>query len=82
MAEAGEGGLLRRCREALDLSAEGLAGRLHLGPVGGGRTVRRWEAGDRAIPGPVWVALRYMMQEASEAELWREIGRRLWQRPA
>ena len=25
------------------------------------RTVRRWEAGAIPIPGPAWVALRYML---------------------
>ncbi len=40
--------------------------------------MRKWEAGDRRVPGPVWVALRYMLEEAGardlEAELAREAG--------
>ncbi len=36
-------------RHALGLSAQGLARLLR---VSDGRTVRRWEAGDRDIPGP------------------------------
>ncbi len=44
----------KRIRHALDLSAEGLARVLQ---VHSGRTVRRWEAGDRDIPGPVRVLM-------------------------
>jgi DNA-binding transcriptional regulator YiaG len=40
----------RHIRHALGLSAEGLARLLQ---VSSGRTVRRWEAGNRNIPGPV-----------------------------
>lgn len=52
---------LKSARHALGLSAEGMARALQ---VSSGRTVRRWEAGDRDIPGPVKVALRYMLGEA------------------
>jgi len=62
--------LFRLCRETLRLSADELAAELQ---VSGGRTVRKWEAGDRAIPGPVWVALRYMVAEIREPLLAREI---------
>lgn len=41
---------LKSARHALGLSAEGFA---RLVRVESGRTVRRWEAGDRDIPGPV-----------------------------
>lgn len=58
--------LLRRCREALRLSQAGLAAALH---VSGARTVQKWEAGERAVPGPVWVALRYMMTGARQDAL-------------
>ena len=44
----------RRIRHALGLSAQGLARLLQ---VSDGRTVRRWEAGDRDIPGPVRVLM-------------------------
>ena len=43
---------LKAARHALGLSAEGFA---KLVGVETGRTVRRWEAGDRDIPGPVVV---------------------------
>lgn len=44
----------RDIRTALQLSAEGMA---RLLDVESGRTVRRWEAGDRDIPGPAIVLL-------------------------
>jgi len=49
----------KAARHALGLSAEGMAKALQ---VASGRTVRRWEAGDRDIPGPVKIALRYMLE--------------------
>lgn len=47
----------RHIRHALGLSTEGLARVLS---VHSGRTVRRWEAGDRNIPGPVRVLMRLL----------------------
>ena len=41
---------LKKARHALGLSAEGFA---RLVGVKSGRTVRRWESGEREIPGPV-----------------------------
>lgn len=52
---------LRALREALGITADALATVLG---VSGGRTVRRWEAGDRAIPGPVAVLLRAIGENA------------------
>jgi DNA-binding transcriptional regulator YiaG len=50
---------LKAARHALGLSAAGLA---HMVRVeGGGRTVRRWEAGEREIPGPVTVVMETAM---------------------
>jgi len=46
----------KEARHALGLSAQGLAKALHLG-ADGGRAVRRWESGERSIPGPAAVAL-------------------------
>lgn len=46
----------------MGLSAEALA---RLVGVQGGRTVRRWEAGDRDIPGPVIVLVTALMQSAA-----------------
>lgn len=56
---------LRAARTTLGLSAEGLAKLLH---VESGRTVRRWEAGDRQVPGPVSVLLDGMMASAAVRE--------------
>ena len=53
---------LKTARHALGLSAEGFARWVN---VGDGRTVRRWEAGDRDIPGPVQVLLRAAMESAA-----------------
>lgn len=50
---------LRTGRHALGLSAEGLA---RLVQVESGRTVRRWEAGERDIPGPVTVIVGALME--------------------
>ena len=50
---------LRATRHALGLSAAGLATLLG---VQDGRTVRRWEAGEREIPGPVHVLLDSILQ--------------------
>ncbi len=47
-------------RHALGLSAEGMAQALM---VSSGRTIRRWESGQRDIPGPAIVAVRYMLKE-------------------
>lgn len=49
----------RAIRNGLGLSAEGLATILQ---VHSGRTVRRWEAGEREVPGPVAVLLSALME--------------------
>jgi len=53
---------LRAARTALNLSAEGFA---KLVRVESGRTVRRWEAGERDIPGPVVVLVEALMASRS-----------------
>jgi DNA-binding transcriptional regulator YiaG len=62
--------LFRRCREAMGLSAEGMARVLW---VGNGRTVRRWEAGEREISGVAWRALSLILHERGDIELEAEI---------
>jgi hypothetical protein len=61
---------LKAARHALDLSADGLARMLR---VDDGRSIRRWEAGDSAIPGPVTVvletAMNYLAKRAMIARL-------------
>lgn len=49
---------LKAARHALGLSAEGMA---RLVRVQSGRTVRRWEAGERDIPGPVQVLIEVLL---------------------
>ena len=48
----------KSARHQLGLSANGLA---KLFRVSDGRTVRRWEAGDRDIPGPAVVLMRWLI---------------------
>lgn len=50
---------LKDARHKLGLSAAGLASFLRLG-AHGGRTVRRWEAGESDVPGPVQVLLEWL----------------------
>ena len=52
---------IRAARATLGLSAAGLADALRMGK-GGGRSVRRWEAGDGPISGPASVALELMLK--------------------
>ena len=54
---------LKAARHSLGLSAEGFA---RLVRVDSGRTVRRWEAGERDIPGPVTVIVE-LLQRSPEA---------------
>src|SRR5262245_15711225 len=61
---------LKSARHALGLSAEGFA---RLMQVGSGRTVRRWEAGDRDIPGPV-VVLTTLLLDCAPARKRLGIG--------
>lgn len=50
---------LKTARHALGLSAEGFAKWVN---VADGRAVRRWEAGDRDIPGPVKVLVKAALE--------------------
>lgn len=52
---------IRQARKLLGLSTNGLAGVLRLGK-GGGRTVRRWEAGDTPISGPASLAIELLLR--------------------
>lgn len=49
---------LRKARQTLGLSAARFAAAVG---VADGRTVRRWEAGDRDIPGSVVILVRLML---------------------
>lgn len=52
---------LRRARKALGLSQKGLAERLRLSEKNGDRSVRIWERDGNSVPGPVQVAVEYML---------------------
>ena len=52
---------LKAARKKLGMSAAELADVLLLGR-GGGRSIRRWEAGDSRIPGPAEVAINLLLQ--------------------
>ena len=62
---------LKAARKALGLSAEGFA---RLVGVQSGRTVRRWERGDRDIPGTVERLLEALGREQGEAFVRRLTG--------
>ena len=53
---------LKSARHALGLSAEGFAKWVN---VASGRTVRKWEAGDRDIPGPVIILVKAALESRS-----------------
>lgn len=57
---------LKEARRELGLSAAKLAELLRLG-ADGGRAVRRWEAGERAISGPVAVAIELLLERQRAA---------------
>lgn len=62
--------LIRECRDALGLTQAAFAEILWVKP----RIVRYWEAGGRAVPGPVWVALSLMLEKrTSKRNLLRRI---------
>lgn len=56
---------LKTARHALGLTAEGFAAWLG---VQSGRTVRRWELGERDIPGPVAVLVKSAIESAAVRE--------------
>lgn len=56
------GAELKSARHALGLSAEGFA---RLVGVESGRTVRRWESGERDVPGPVVILTTALMESAA-----------------
>lgn len=52
----------KSARKRLALSAEAMARAVG---VASGRTVRRWERGDRAVPGPVAILVRHLLAGAA-----------------
>lgn len=55
---------LKSIRQSLGLSAEAFA---RLVRVESGRTVRRWESGERDVPGPVTVIAELLREDAGLA---------------
>lgn len=51
----------KAARKQLGLTVNELADALRLSPQNGGRKVRRWEAGDVPVSGPVAVAIEAML---------------------
>jgi hypothetical protein len=58
--------LFHRCRKAFGLSFSAMARALL---IAGPRNLQRWENGRHPVSGPAWVALEYMLREASEIAL-------------
>ncbi len=58
-------------RHALGLSAEGFA---RIVRVSSGRTVRRWERGDRDIPGPVIILVKLFIADKAIFEMAQDIA--------
>jgi DNA-binding transcriptional regulator YiaG len=54
----------KAARLALGVSASQLARMLQLGDHGG-RTVRRWEADERPVPGPVAVLINLFLEKSN-----------------
>jgi transcriptional regulator with XRE-family HTH domain len=59
---------LREARKALGLTQAGLAKALRLSEKNGGRSIRIWEAEGNTVPGPVQVAVSYMLKELENAK--------------
>lgn len=53
---------LKAARKKLRLSARGMAKALEMPGQWADRTIRRWENGDDPVPGPVAVAVRFMLK--------------------
>ncbi len=69
MAKVDTARLFRDCREALELTQAQLADSLWVGH----RSIQHWEMGDRTVPGPVWVALAFLLKDAHRPDLAPEI---------
>ena len=54
---------LRTARKTLGLTQSGLAAALRLSPKNGDRSVRIWETDGNTVPGPVQVAVGFMLEQ-------------------
>lgn len=55
------GAEFRAARDRLGLSARAMAEALRMGE-NGGRTIRRYESGERPISGPLSLAVKYLLE--------------------
>lgn len=60
---------LKAARAALGMTGAALGRKLELGGRDPGRSVRLWEDGERAIPGPARVAIGYMLADLARQSL-------------
>ncbi len=58
---------LRAARKQLGLTQTGLAAALRLSEKNGDRSVRIWESDGNTVPGPVQVAVEFLLKEAGNA---------------
>lgn len=54
----------REARRALGLSQKGMAQALRMSPSNGARSIRNWETDGNTVPGPVQVAVGFMLGDA------------------
>lgn len=59
---------LRTARKALGLTQSGLAKALRLSEKNGDRSVRIWETDGNTVPGPVQVAVEFMVERHSNGK--------------
>lgn len=53
---------LKAARKTLGLTQSGLAEALRLSPKNGDRSIRIWESEGNTVPGPVQVAVEFMLE--------------------
>lgn len=59
---------LRTARKALGLTQSGLAAALRLSDKNGDRSVRIWETEGNTVPGPVQVAVGFMLERKANPQ--------------
>jgi hypothetical protein len=59
---------LRTARKALGLTQSGLAAALRLSPKNGDRSIRIWEQEGNTVPGPVQVAVGFMLEQMGQGK--------------
>jgi hypothetical protein len=57
----------RTARKALGLTQTGMAEALRLSPANGARSIRIWEKEGNTVPGPVQVAVEFMLVAKGKA---------------